>query len=51
MFWNFFVVMDRVVDPVTAQQLNGIIAGGMRHFLPFLPPRKPLAWRGMYHEG
>jgi len=28
MFWNFFVVMDRVVDLATAHHGVGIIAGG-----------------------
>ena len=45
------LMLARVVDPVTAQQLVGIIAGGMRHFLPFVPPRRPMAWWGMYHKG
>lgn len=46
MFWNFFVVMDRVVDPVPAQQLIGIIAWGVRRFLPFAPRRRCLVSGG-----
>ena len=39
-----------VVDPMTAQQVVGIIAEGVRHFPAFVPPRRPLDSEGMYHE-
>ena len=39
-----------VVDPMTAQQVVGIIAEGVRHFPAFVPPRRSLDSEGMYHE-
>jgi len=39
MFWNFFVMMVRVMDPATVQQAIGII-GGVRRSPPIEDTRK-----------
>ena len=36
-----------IVDPMTAQQVVGIIAEGVRHFPAFVPPRRLLESGGM----
>ena len=46
MFWNFFVMMDRVVDLVTAQQVVVIIAEGVGRLFPFIPRRRCLVSGG-----
>ena len=45
-FWTLFVMMDGlilalVVEPVTTHQVVGIIAGGVKCFLPIILYRRP----------
>ena len=50
MFWNFFVMMDRVVDLVTDQQVVVIIVEGVGRLFPFISRRRCLVSGGTKHK-